>query len=380
MTGSTRAPVLDRLRHAGSRSTLVVPTTPRGAPPTVTVVVPCYNYGRYLPAAVASVTSQEHVDVEVIVVDDASTDGSAEVAARLAADDPRIRLIAHEHNNGHIATYNEGLAAATGEYSVLLSADDLLAPGSLGRATAVMQERPSVGMVYGTAEPFADTPPAAVTDVRAWSLWSGSEWVALLCDRVKNTIRSPEVVVRTSIQRSAGGYRADLPHSGDMEMWLRVASLADIGRVVGPHQAYYRIHGLNMHSEQFGGATGAGILIDLRSRLQVFEAWQEWMTAHAQDSDALVERARRALAREALVLGCRAYWWGLVDEWPVEGLRQFAAETYRGAGELAEWRALDHHVRVGPRPPRRYPPYVVRSQVDKVERRTRLARERWTGV
>ncbi|MGV8978118.1 MAG: glycosyltransferase family 2 protein [Cellulomonas sp.] len=380
MTGGTSVGALDRLRHARSRATLAAPSEGRDASPTVTVVVPCYNYGRFLPAAVASVTSQERVAVEVIVVDDASTDGSAEVAAGLAAGDPRVRLIAHEHNKGHIATYNDGLAAATGEYSVLLSADDLLAPGALGRATALMEARPSVGLVYGTAEPFDEMPPAAVTDVRAWSTWRGEDWVTLLCDRVKNTIRSPEVVVRTSIQRSAGGYRPDLPHSGDMEMWLRVASLADIGRVVGPHQAYYRIHGLNMHSEQFGGATGAGILIDLRSRLQVFEAWQEWMTARGIPSDALVERARRALAREALVLGCRAYWWGLVGDWPVEGLREFAVETYPGARGLAQWAVLDRHVRVGPRQPRRYPPYVVRSQLDKVERRTRLAREQWTGV
>ena len=70
--------------------------------PTVSVVIPCYNYGRYLPQAVASALDQERVEVEVIVVDDASTDGSADVAHGLAQDDPRIQVIVHAVNRGHI--------------------------------------------------------------------------------------------------------------------------------------------------------------------------------------------------------------------------------------------------------------------------------------
>ncbi|WP_460807831.1 glycosyltransferase family 2 protein [Micromonospora zhanjiangensis] len=95
--------------------------------PTVSVVIPCYNYGHYLPECVHSVLSQSGVEVDVLIVDDASPDGSAEVARELSAD-PRVRLIAHRENRGHIATYNEGLAAVDGEYVVLLSADDLLSP------------------------------------------------------------------------------------------------------------------------------------------------------------------------------------------------------------------------------------------------------------
>ncbi len=106
--------------------------------PTVSVVIPCYNYGRYLPECVASVTAQPGVELEIIIVDDASTDGSQDVARALAAADPRIRLLLHAENARHIITYNDGLALATGDYVVLLSADDLLAPGSLARSTSLM--------------------------------------------------------------------------------------------------------------------------------------------------------------------------------------------------------------------------------------------------
>ena len=128
--------------------------------PRVSVVIPCYNYGRYLPDAVASALGQVGVDVDVLIVDDASPDGSAEVAGRLAAGDPRITVVRHEVNRGHIQTYNDGLDRTTGEFVVLLSADDLLAPGALSRATALMDCNPSVGFVYGLPQAFTDVPPA----------------------------------------------------------------------------------------------------------------------------------------------------------------------------------------------------------------------------
>ena len=94
--------------------------------PSVSVVIPCYKYGRFLPGCVRSVLDQEGVDVRVLIIDDASPDDSAQVALDLAADDERVEARVHEVNKGHIATYNEGLLEwADGDYSVLISADDL---------------------------------------------------------------------------------------------------------------------------------------------------------------------------------------------------------------------------------------------------------------
>ena len=120
-----------------------------GSRPSVSVVIPCYNYGRYLPAAVSSVLQDEGVQVDILIVDDASTDGSAEVAQSLAATYPEVDVLVHEQNRGHIATYNDGLVRARGDYVVLLSADDQLTPGSLSRATALLEAHPEVAWVYG---------------------------------------------------------------------------------------------------------------------------------------------------------------------------------------------------------------------------------------
>ena len=103
---------------------------------SVSVVVPCYNYGLFLEDAITSVLDdQEGVDVRVLIIDDASSDDSAEAARKIAARDPRVEVTVHATNKGHIATYNEGLLEwADGDYCVLLSADDRLTPGALRRA------------------------------------------------------------------------------------------------------------------------------------------------------------------------------------------------------------------------------------------------------
>ena len=79
--------------------------------------------------------------------------------AALAESDLRVSLLRHEVNQGHIATYNEGLWAIDGEYAVLLSADDVLPSGSLTRATALLEANPTVGLVYGFPMRFGESPP-----------------------------------------------------------------------------------------------------------------------------------------------------------------------------------------------------------------------------
>ncbi len=234
------------------------------APSVVSVVVPCYNYGHYLPDAVGSVLSQG-VPVEVIIVDDCSTDDSAEVASELATQHPQVRLVRNERNLGHIATYNKGLGMVTGEYVVLLSADDMLAPGSLPRAVSLLERHPSVGLVYGYAEPFSDIPPPA-WNTGTSTVWPGSTWVDLVCHRGDNAIFNPEAIMRTSLLRSlGGGYDPSAPQAADMLLWLRAAMKADVGRV-NAVQGYYRSHAAQMHL-----TTYAGRIRDMRARAAVYE-------------------------------------------------------------------------------------------------------------
>jgi len=196
-----------------------------------------------------SVAAQTDVDLEIIVVDDKSTDDTLEVARTLAREDSRVRVIAHDINRGANATFNDGVAASVGDYVLLISADDLIAPGALGRATALMESDPNVAFVYGGVERFTTHPPQACASSVGvtWTKWGGDEWIGKITRRGRSAIYSPEALVRGDLAREYQ-YDPDLPNTADLLIWLRFAMRGSVGRVNGPPQAYYRKHGTNMHA------------------------------------------------------------------------------------------------------------------------------------
>jgi hypothetical protein len=342
--------------------------------PSVTIVVPCYNYGRFLPFAISSVLSQADVDVEAIVIDDASTDGSQAVVKRLAESDERVRAILHKRNRGHIATYNEGLAQARGDYVVLLSADDALAPGALQRATALLEANPNVGLAYGFPLVFEQHPMPSRQRIRDWTVWLGLEWIARCCRSGRNFIYNPEVVVRTSVQRAIGGYDPALPHSGDLEMWLRAASVSDIGRVNGVDQAYYRIHDASLQRTRFKGHVA-----DLEGRLAAFEKALTGASAPAGGRE-LFATARRALASAALGYARVAFDNGLDGVEPVSEYLAFAERVWPRARTTRAWRSCERRTTAARGPHAHDAVRQVRRGIDDLTRRLRWRRWRRSGL
>lgn len=306
----------------------------------VSVVVPCYNYGRFLNQCVRSVLDdQPGVEVEVIIVDDKSTDESVDIALALAAKDGRIRVIQHEQNKGHIATYNDGLDAATGEFVLLLSADDLVTPGALTRAAEVMVADTSVGIVYGKIVEFHDELPPASYGGRTCLIWPGVRWLRARCRSGYNVVASPEVMMRTSLLRHFGGYKAELPHAGDFEMWLRSSAVSNVAFLLGVDQAFRRRHSSNMSRASFNAGTAAGQLIDLKQRWQSFEAVFSGEGRHLPGMNDLRRTARQTLAREALQLANYAYARGFRD-FPIESFEALAYEIFPAARTTRAGRSL----------------------------------------
>jgi hypothetical protein len=368
--------LLQQIALAGSARAQVVPPEPGGPPlPRVSVLIPCHNYARYLPRCVASAIEQQGVDVDVLIVDDASTDDSAEVGTRLARADSRIRVIAHEQNQGHIATFNEGLFALEGNYLTLVSADDVLTPGSLARAARLMEANPDVGFVYGYGVEFSsDPPPPARTRVRTWTIWPGREWIRDRCRTGRNPVRSPTALVRADVQHEVGGYRADLPYSADFEMWIRLAAVADVGLLGGVDQAFYRVHAESMTRSVFAGA-----LTDLEERLRTFDLFFDAWGARIADSETLRATARRTLAREALQDCINAYANRYVDDARIAAQLDFAARAWPAVHTLPEWRALQRRRTVGPRWAPLVPPFYLRGRARSLRWRFFEQRARWSG-
>ncbi|MDX6770465.1 MAG: glycosyltransferase family 2 protein [Elusimicrobiota bacterium] len=118
--------------------------------PTLSVVVPHYNHGRWVEGAVAALLGQSVAPLELILIDDASTDGSGPVLERLAGD-PRVRLVRHEKNRGVCATLVEGLRLAQGDFVYTPAADDLTLPGAFEKLLSLLAEHPRAGLACAQA-------------------------------------------------------------------------------------------------------------------------------------------------------------------------------------------------------------------------------------
>jgi glycosyltransferase involved in cell wall biosynthesis len=323
---------------------------------SVSVVMPCYRYGHFLDEAVRSVLDdQPGVDVRLLIIDDASPDDSADVARRIAAADPRVEVLVHETNKGHIATYNEGLLEwADGDYTAMVSADDLLTPGSLSRAAELLDVNPGVGFVYGIARWFwqGQPMPEPRTRLRGWSVWPGPWWLERRFRSGENNITTPEVVVRTSVQRRVGGYDPRLPHAGDLELWLRLAGAADVGFLKGVDQALYRVHGKNMRASY-------SALPDLVQQRLAWEVAYEHTAARMSDPKGASDAVHRKLGRAALWAAARMYDEGRADEDAVDELVAFAFDCWPRVDRLPLYRTLQLRRRIGPERMHRLEPVMV---------------------
>jgi hypothetical protein len=366
--------------------------------PTVSVIVPCFNYGHLLEGCLESVLSQEGVDVRVLVIDDRSGDDSAAVARLLAARDDRVEIRAHTQNAGLIATANEGLEWASGQYVVLLSADDLLVPGCLRRATEVMTERPNVGMVYGkTIQAIEGRPvPPPCGRWRATKVWLGADWVRIRCRSTYNCISSPEVVVRNSVQRAVGGYDPACHHASDLNMWLRIAAVADIAYIRGVPQAIYRVHSDSMLR------SNTSEIVDLRERRVAFDSFFAAcppqigsagragrprlgaLRSHPPRAGRLATRrlqrtVARTLARQALWRASRAVDRGEAEETAGE-LSAFALDVYPDARRLREWRGYRLRRWIGAGRSRGFLPFLATGAAHRLRSRAIYMRWRLKGI
>lgn len=316
----------------------VKPRTAQAHTATVTVVVPCYNYANFLPYAVHSCLSQEEVEVDVIIVDDASTDASLSVAKDLAATHPNVAVLAHERNRGMVSTFNDGARIASGEFLVRLDADDLLTPGSLARATQLARAYPSVGLVYGHPIHFAtESLPEPRRQASAWTIWPGHDWLRGRCRSAQNVITSPEVLMRRSVLEHIG-YQAPLRHTPDMELWLRIAAFADIAYIHGADQAWHRDHPNSMSATEVDGS------LDLGERYEVFETLFGGLAGEIPGADELFQDARAALVNEALYTAGLELDRGLPDPELFTAYRAFAKDVDPGIEGSAAWETLSRRV------------------------------------
>jgi hypothetical protein len=301
----------------------------------VDVVVPCYEYGHFLKECVESVLTQSGPSVRVLIIDDASPDNTAEVATELARDETRVSFLRHTANRGHIITYNEGIDWATAEYMLLLSADDYLLAGALNRAVMLMDRHPEVGFTFGNAVELNQHETIRFTNSIACQngqrILGGPEFIEL--SGTRNIVRTPTAVVRSGLHKKVGAYRTELPHTGDMEMWLRLAAHAYVGFVEAP-QAVYRRHATNMSLSY----TAQRWLPDLQQRKAAFDCFFQTYAHLVPNSRRLRGTLLYLLSRDAVGHSSAAFNDGELDL--SEQLSAFALHTSPKVSRSLVWAKL----------------------------------------
>jgi glycosyltransferase involved in cell wall biosynthesis len=208
----------------------------------VSVIIPTHNRAEFLAEAIDSALSQTHAPTEVIVIDDGSTDNTAEV---LSGYGNRIKAV-RQQNRGVSAARNAGVALASGDLLAFLDADDVWMPKKLERQVARFQAEPDLGLVHcGVDEIDAE-------GARLRRVQDGLEgWVAddmLMFRRSVILGGGSGAMIPRALFKDIGGFDETLSTSADWDLYYRVARKHRVG-FIADVLVGYRIHGSNMHSD-----------------------------------------------------------------------------------------------------------------------------------
>lgn len=231
-------------------------------PARVSVIVTSYNYGRFLPRTLESVLSQEIDGLEVVVVDNHSTDDSWEIVQSFAARDERIRPYRHERNIGMVPNHNRGLELATGHRVTFLSADDYFLPGHLARVLAAHEQHRDVDLVY-TSYVKVDEDERFVQHfghrghLRGEYAGGRNEFADLLADDCYMCL--PTTLFERDVLLQSGGLDEGLI-AGDLELYLRLAAMGKRFAFLDTPGVAIRLHANEISGEERYVATGRQLL------------------------------------------------------------------------------------------------------------------------
>jgi glycosyltransferase involved in cell wall biosynthesis len=279
--------------------------------PVIDVLIPSYQYGRYLRDCVNGVLGQGIEDMRILIVDNASTDDSVEVARQLAAQDARIEVRTRETNLGLMATFNQGVDWASSPYFMIVCADDISAPGAMARATSFMDQNPNVAFIVGRELEHRQGEPLPSIDLSAQSQWRvspGHDFIRERCRRPASFLALGTMVVRTSVQKKAKHYKAHLTYTEDVEMMLRLACFGAVAET-NAVQGIRRLHGLNMSDQHLTGRK-----LDLVYRKAAFDSFFDDHGTMLDDVERLRRTVNRNIAFRACGWGARAIRHGEIKE------------------------------------------------------------------
>ena len=277
----------------------------------VSAIMPLYNSERFVAQAIDSALAQTWRDLEVVIVDDGSTDSSAAIADRYACAYPDVIRVIHQRNEGVCNARNTAMAAARGDCFALLDADDVWLPHHVQECVAELQRRPDVALVHADVERIDADGKSLGCAPRTWDRL-GNDAFRVLYLRSEH-VCCPTAVFRREAIDEIGDFDVQFNRLGceDRDLWLRMSTIAHVAYIDNVH-ALYRLHGNNM-SANFARMMQARVsLVDKHAATVRGHPLRRraLAAAHCNLGDELVDAAQRSAALRAY-----AQAFGL---WPVQ--------------------------------------------------------------
>jgi len=268
--------------------------------PLVSVLVPSFNSARYLTETLDSLFAQTYPAIEIVLVDDGSTDDTAALVERIG--DPRLRYFRRPNSGRPSVPRNDGLRHARGRYVALCDSDDLLDPRLIEESVAVLESQPSVALTFTNyvqideqgrflagspldAYPLFRALPRERLDDRAFRIRQADAYACLI---EENFVRTSGVLIRRAALERIGPFDEDLPNGDDRDMWLRLSRSFDVA-FLDFAGVRYRRRGSNITSR--GGLLSVAKVRVLRKQLA------------DQTDPRLAARLRAQIALNLAVLG-----------------------------------------------------------------------------
>lgn len=202
--------------------------------PKVSVCIPTYNYGRFIGDAVSSVLLQSYRDLELIVVDNCSTDDTRRLCEGFIEKDARVRYFCNPVNLGMVGNWNRCMELARGEYVKILCADDMLEPGCIARSAEILERNRNVALVTGTrlfvSEKLQPLLERSYSD--RFRIVPGNRAIRT-CLMFGNVIGEPSAVMFRRVDVSSP-FDDRLKQLIDLDMWIRILEKGDLANIPEP--------------------------------------------------------------------------------------------------------------------------------------------------
>lgn len=202
--------------------------------PIVTVVALCYNHQEFVVESLQSVLNQSYSNIELIVIDDFSVDGSREKILKFVGNNPSVRLIFNPENLGNCRSFNQALKIARGKYIIDLSTDDVMLPNRISEQVKIFENSANIGVVFSDCE-YINAKSKKLSNStynhqrkQVLEFPIGNVYAKLLAKKLY--INPPTMMVRKELFDKLGGYDESLTYE-DFDFWLRSARISEFGYV-----------------------------------------------------------------------------------------------------------------------------------------------------